>query len=447
MSEKKSWLILSHGFNMDGRASSQTITDKIPYLLEAGIQPIVFSAITGMQDQRFPHRRFLAWGPAAFRFDFRHWIANQYGRGFIYKLLTRTVSIVLAPFIGLEKLILGYSSQWSWAMPAFIHGLGLVRSGKVDLVFSTGGAWSAHLAGLWLKKWTGIAWIAEIHDPLVIRKNPNDQGFGTPKNRDARFRYCLEQQLTKYADHVWWFTDGAVHYAKVRNPNLNTLGNAHGFMVLPGAEPPAGVTSVRSHSYLDKLNLCHFGSLANDRSLSTILHALVPLFEKYPEARERIRVHAYGAPLDPLSLQALKSLGFEDVLLAHGRLEKDPITGKSGRERVLEKMQQADVLILLHGNDEWCAEYIPSKFYEYLWAGRPIWGITHRNPQLDEMLENRGAYLSHEGDQAGIFMALERIWLDWQNKQLQTPSGSPIGVDQAVTTILNNVQSPKITTP
>ncbi len=443
MSEKKSWLILSHGFNMDGRASSQTITDKIPYLLEAGIQPIVFSAITGIQDQRFPHRRFLAWGPAAFRFDFRHWIANQYGRGFIYKLLTRTVSIVLAPFIGLEKLILGYSSQWSWAMPAFIHGLGLVRSGKVDLVFSTGGAWSAHLAGLWLKKWTGIAWIAEIHDPLVIRKNPNDQGFEQPKNRDARFRHYLERQLTKYADHVWWFTDGAVHYAKVRNPNLNTPENAHGFMVLPGAEPPGGVTSVKPHRYSEKLNLCHFGSLAKDRSLSTILNALVPLLEKYPEARDQIRVHAYGAPLDSLSISAIKDLGFSDVLSAHGRLEKDPITGKSGRERVVEKMQEADVLILLHGNDEWCAEYIPSKLYEYLWAGRPIWGITHRNPQLDEMLQERNAYLSHQNDEEGISMALEKIWLDWRERQLTSPTGSPIGVKQAVFKILSEVQNTK----
>ena len=443
MSEKKSWLILSHGFNMDGRAASQTITDKMPYLLEAGIQPIVFSAITGIQDQRFPHRRFLAWGPAAFRFDFRHWIANQYGRGFIYKLLTRTVSILLAPFIGLEKLILGYSSQWSWAMPAFIHGLGLIHAGKVDLVFSTGGAWSAHLAGLWLKKWTGITWIAEIHDPLVIRKNPNDQGFEKPKNRDARFRHYLEQQLTKYADHVWWFTDGAVHYAKVRNPNLNTSSNAHGFMVLPGAEPPGGLSTAKSHVYTDKLNLCHFGSLANDRSLSTILNALVPLFERYPDARDHIRVHAYGAALDLLSIQAIKTLGFDDVLLAHGRLEKDPITGKSGRERVLQKMQEADVLILLHGNDEWCAEYIPSKFYEYLWAGRPIWGITHRNPQLDQMLQDRNSYLSHQNDVEGISMALEKIWLDWQESQLASPTGNPIGAKQAVFKILSEVQNTK----
>ncbi len=424
---------------MDGRASSQTITDKIPYLLDAGIKPIVFSAITGIKDQRFLHRQFVAWGPAAFRFDFRHWIANQYGRGLFYKVSTGLVSLLLAPFIAMEKFVLGFSSQWSWAMPAFIHGTRLIKSGKVDLIFSTGGAWSAHLAGLWLKKWTGATWIAEIHDPLVIRNDPNDQGFEKPKNRDARFRFYLERQLTKYADQVWWFTDGALHYAKVRNPNLNTSKNAHGFMVLPGAEPPGSLGAAQPHVYSEKLNLCHFGSLANDRSLSIILNALVPLLQKYPEARDRIRIHAYGAPLDALTIEALKKLDLTDVLLAHGRLEKDPLTGKSGRERVVEKMQQADILILLHGNDEWCAEYIPSKFYEYLWTGRPIWGITHRNPQLDQMLQERGAYLSLEGDKDGISMALERIWLDWQSCNLIQPEWLPLGVDQAVQQILTNI--------
>ena len=425
---------------MDGRASSQTITDKIPYFLEAGIKPVIFSAITGIKDERFPHKQFLAWGPAAFRFDFRHWIANQYGRGFLYKLLTRTVSILLAPLIGLEKLCLGYSSQWSWAMPAFMHGWRLIRKGKVDLIFSTGGAWSAHLAGLWLKKVTGLPWIAEIHDPLVIRKSPNDQGFEKPKNRDAQFRQYLEKQICKHADLVWWFTDGALHYAKVRNSNLNTKANAHGFMVLPGAKPPGGLEMTQVHGYSGKLNLCHFGSLANDRSLSTILNALATLLKKYPQAREYIRVHAYGAPLDSLTVEAIKQFNFQGVLLGHGRLEKDPVTGMSGRERVVAKMQAADVLILLHGNDEWCAEYIPSKFYEYLWAGRPIWGITHRNPQLDQMLEERSAYLSHEGDLEGISMALERIWLDWQQKCLMIPVGVPIGVDQAAYKILSEIQ-------
>jgi hypothetical protein len=438
--QKKNWLILSHGFNMDGRASSLTITDKIPYLLDAGIKPHVFSAITGIKDNRFPHKQFLAWGPAAFRFDFRHWIANQYGRGPFYKVSTGLVSLLLAPFIALEKFFLGYSSQWSWAMPAYVHGLSLIRAGKVDVIYSTGGAWSAHLAGLWLKKKTGLPWIVEIHDPLVIRQSPTNPGFDKPKNRDAQFRQYLEKQICKYAELAWWFTDGALHYAKLRNPNLNTSENAHGFVLMPGAEPPGGLVANQAHSYTKQLNLCHFGSLANDRSLSTILNALVPLLSKYPEAREYIRVHAYGAPLDSLTVEALKSLQFDDLLLAHGRLEKDPVTGKSGRERVAERMQAADVLILLHGNDEWCAEYIPSKLYDYLWIGRPIWGITHRNPQLDQMLLDRGAYLSPQSDPQAVALALERIWLDWKAQQLIEPKWLPVGVDQAVEKIMVETQ-------
>ena len=426
---------------MDGRASSQTITDKIPYFLDAGIKPIVLSAITGKKDDRFQHKQFLAWGPAAFRFDFRHWIANQYGRGFLYKLLTRTVSIVLAPLIGLEKLCLGYSSQWSWAVPAFMHGSRLIRQKKVDLIFSTGGAWSAHLAGLWLKKRTGLPWIAEIHDPLVIRKDPNDQGFNNPQNRDAQFRQYLEKQICKYADLVWWFTDGALHYAKVRNVNLNTSNDARGIVVIPGAEPPVNKSGTCLHAYGNKLSLCHFGSLAKDRSLSTILLAVFELIKKYPEAKEAIQIHAYGAPLDELSKQLIESFACQDLFLVHGRLEMDHKTSKSGRERVIEKMQIADVLILLHGGDEWCAEYIPSKYYEYLWTGRPIWAITHRNVQLDEMIQERGGYLSHSGDLEGINMALERIWLDWSSKKLLRPQWMPIGVDQAVAKILKNVET------
>jgi hypothetical protein len=308
------------------------------------------------------------------------------------------------------------------------------------VIYSTGGAWSAHLAGLWLKKKTGLPWIVEIHDPLVIRQSPIDPGFDKPKNRDAQFRQYLEKQICKYADLAWWFTDGALHYAKVRNPNLNRPNNTHGFVLMPGAEPPGGLITNQPHSYTKQLNLCHFGSLANDRSLSTILNALVLLLSKYPEAREYLRVHAYGAPLDPLTLEALKSLKFDDLLLTHGRLEKDCITGKSGRERVAERMQAADVLILLHGNDEWCAEYIPSKLYDYLWTGRPIWGITHHNPQLNQMLLDRGAYLSLQSDPQTIELALERIWLDWKKQQLIEPKWLPVGVDQAVEKIMVETQ-------
>ena len=436
---------------MDGRAASQTITDKIPYFLAAGVELTVFSSITGIKDTRFVHRQFLAWGPSAFRFDFRHWFANQYGRGLPYKVITTTVSILLAPFIAIEKTLLGFSSQWSWAMPAYRHGKKLIQNKQVDLVYSTAGAWSAQLAALWLKKSTGVFWMAEIHDPLVIRNSPDDLGLTTPSNRDARCRKWLEAQICKHADLAWWFTDGAVHYAKLRNPNLNETGNAKGVMVIPGAEPPGAAVErsqsahqveqkqaeeVQPHYYGAHLVISHFGSLAKNRSISTILNRLPMLFKNHPEARNAIQVHVYGTKVDSLTADAISQHGFADLVIEHGRIEKDPITGKSGRERIAERMQASDVLLLLHGDDEWCAEYIPSKMYEYFWMGRPIWAITHRNPQMNALLAERNAYISAADDAASIDQSLERIWFDWQQKSLQQLAWKPIGVDQAAQRIL-----------
>ncbi len=452
---------------MDGRAASQTITDKIPYFLEEGVELTVFSSITGIKDTRFPHYQFLAWGPAAFRFDFRHWFANQYGRGLAYKVVTTAVSILLAPFIALERILLGFSNQWSWAIPAYLHGKRLIQNKEVDVVYSTAGAWSAQLAALWLKKSTGVFWMTEIHDPLVIRSSPDDVGLGVPPNRDARFRKWLEAQICKHADVAWWFTDGAVHYAKLRNPNLNEPGNAKGVMVIPGAEPPGAAEEknlatqraeprkekqqeqirveelakeMRPHHYGSHLVISHFGSLAKNRSISTILHRLPSLFQKHPEARSVIQVHVYGAKVDSLTSEAIAQHGFADLVTEHGRIEKDPVTGKSGRERIAERMQAADLLLLLHGDDAWCAEYIPSKMYEYFWMGRPIWGITHLNLQMNALLAERNAYISAADDAASIDQTLERIWLDWQQKNLMPLTFKPIGVNQAAQRILQFVE-------
>ncbi len=115
---KKNWLIISHAYNMDGRAASQTITDKIPFLLSAGINIQVLSAKTGTKDSVVQHTQLFPWGPSAFRFDFRHYIGLRFGNGFLYRVLTGFLGLVLAPLIFLEKILIGFSSQWSWFMPA-----------------------------------------------------------------------------------------------------------------------------------------------------------------------------------------------------------------------------------------------------------------------------------------------------------------------------------------
>ena len=73
-----------------------------------------------------------------------------------------------------------------------------------------------------------------------------------------------------------------------------------------------------------------------------------------------------------------------------GRVEADTATGLSGRSQVLRLMRSMDVLLLLHGTEPICAEYIPSKLYEYLWMQRPILALVHENPQMTELLLGQG---------------------------------------------------------
>jgi hypothetical protein len=194
---RPSWLILSHGFNMDGRAASQTITDKIPHLINAGINPIVLSAITGRKDEQIEHHQILPAFPVALRFDLRHYLKQRIRSRYAYRMLMLVVTTILIPFMLLEKLFVRIETHWSWAITAFLYGARIIKRSRPTVIYSTGGAYSAHLAGYWLSRRFQLPWIAEIHDPMVYP--------GLTKSRmRMRFSLWLEGIICKNAALVWW---------------------------------------------------------------------------------------------------------------------------------------------------------------------------------------------------------------------------------------------------
>ncbi|AXS78702.1 hypothetical protein HYN24_00795 [Dechloromonas sp. HYN0024] len=419
------FLILSHGFNMDGRAASQTITDKLPFLSAHGVHLSVLSAVTGIRDKAVTHQQLLPWGPSGLRFDLRHMLRLRIGKGFAYRMIMLVVSIVLLPLIVLERALFGLQSQWSWAFPAAIRGALMLRKTAGTVVYSTGGAYSAHLAAYWLKRWLGAPWIAEIHDPMV---RPGQ----VPQTRDQRFQAWLEKMICTHADRVWWFTEGALRGAQARNPQLA----ARGFVVFPGANPPTVQASYRRG---EQLVFAHFGSLDATRSLAPFVRTLGQWLQRYPERRRQIRVDIYGGALDTDSSKLAETLGIESLMVCHGRLEACPESGLSGRERVMIKMHEADCLLLMHGMIPECPEYIPSKVYEYFWTRRPVLALTWRNPQLDRLVIEHGGYVAPTDDQAAILNGIDSIYADWSAGCLtMTPEASPpLGVEQAVRRILD----------
>jgi hypothetical protein len=109
-------------------------------------------------------------------------------------------------------------------------------------------------------------------------------------------------------------------------------------------------------------------------------------------------------------------------------------------------MRCAEVLLLLHGTDAICAEYIPSKLFEYLWMQRPILALVHENAQMAAMLsaqnhvviqtkqETERGYVTEQALSEGI-MVLAHAWL--HGDDLERGRSSPYSTGAAVRQMLD----------
>jgi glycosyltransferase involved in cell wall biosynthesis len=399
---RQRWLVLSHAFNMDGRAASQTITDKLPHLEAAGIELVVLSGVSGQRDRHFEHYQLWPAAAAGIRFEMRHVLRKHLKSKSAYRLVMLALSLPLLPLMLIEKLFRPIESSWSWWLSAYLKGRSLARGRKFDLIYSTGGAFAAHVAGHALKRALGVRWLAEVHDPLVMPGS-------SPETAQARMQAEVERMICTDADVAIWFTDQALASAKRRHPQLGERGK----MMLPGIDAP--FKEMPPYVPGPKMVIGHFGSLSQTRNLAPIIEALETVVVQRPELREKIELQVTGGPLDSVSDALIVKSPVRELVTHLGRIEADSPTGLSGRDQILRRMRSADVLLLLHGTESICAEYIPSKLYEYLWMQRPILATVNSNPQMEEILCSQG----HDIVKLGVSMtdalnSLIDLWLRGQ---------------------------------
>jgi len=424
---RQRWLILAHAFNMDGRAASQTITDKLPHLRAAGIELVVLSGVSGTKDRVVEHHQLWPAGPAGLRFELRHVLRRRFENRFVYRTLMTLASLLLLPGLVVEKLLRPVESSWSWWLSAWLKGRALARQRPFDLIYSTGGAYAAHLAGRALKRSLGTPWLAEVHDPFVTPGS-------TPRAAQQKMQARVEGLICREADVAIWFTEQALASARARHPELG----ARGHVLLPGIDPP--FATLPPHQPGPKFIVGHFGSLSATRNLVPFIEALEALQVRRPELVAATELQLTGGPLDAVSAARIAQSPVRACVRHLGRIEADPVSGLSGREQILRRMRAVDVLLLLHGAEPICEEYIPSKLYEYLWMQRPILATVHRNPQMAAMLRSQGHVAVETGGagdaRAGLVAALEQLFEGWRADGLPDSGRSSPYTTQAAVQLL-----------
>jgi hypothetical protein len=405
------WLILSYFTRIDGMACAQHIDDRIEHLRALGIEPLMLTGVCGKRWQGLVHEQIISASPSGLRFELRH----LKKRGGMTRLWAGLLNLLILPLYLLEKLVIDLDSQWSWFPFAIMKGRSICSCHRPQLIYSTGGPASAHLAAAVIARQHNIPWIAEFQDPLVHED-------WLRSKRALKVFTWLERLICSRADAVIFLTDQAR-----RNADQRTGLARRGWTVYPGADPAAMPNVAFEQG--EKCTFAHFGSLGGSRNLKVFLEGLRLLLEGRPELATAVRLDLYGS-CDPLSRRLMDEFPVPGVIHDHGRVP---------RQESLVAMKRCGILLLIQNTEEFSAETIPSKTYEYLHVGRPILGLVHHNPELGQMLTALGHTAVAADSPEEVRQAIADCFDRWKQRDGRTPqtAASSYTVTAAVNSIVS----------
>ena len=408
---REHWLVLSYWANVDGMACSHHIDDRLKHLARLGVEAEVITGTCGPRPGGWGRRWHRVPSVTATGYQFEVRQLTRRLRKPWRRLVRLLLTLPVLPLYSMEKHVARLHSTFWWCISAAAAGLWSTRNGRHELIYSTGGEMSAHVAAALVARVRRLPWIAEMQDPIVY------QGFG----RSSFSRYVarrVERLVHSEAAAVVYVTETAAHRAKLR-----TNGRARCLVIRPGAEP---LSRLGARERGSKMQVMHVGTLRRDRQAETLLEALRRLAVRLPEARDEIKVSLIGR-MDGPTRRAMERFPWPNMVT---------IVGEVGRDLAHAETMEADLLLLIQHNSPVSAETIPSKLCEYLLSGRPVLGLIHHNPELEALLVEAGHECAEVDDVPGIERALERAHERWRKGALYTRPSLPYTAEGAARNLI-----------
>ncbi len=279
-----------------------------------------------------------------------------------------------------------------WLPFALKKGRELIKNKKYDVIISSSEPRTCHLAGYYLKKISGVPWIADYGDPWIY-----------PLQAKKEFAYKIramegiERRMLKHADAVTVTSEGTRQLYLERYPFLDpenmhivTQGfDSNIFSKIKG-EPASGFRVVYCGSFYSRL-----------RDPSEFFHAVKEM------GQEDIEVVIAGRINE-----------FSDMIKNEGPDNKIQYRGFIGHRQALALEKGATILLHL-GNS--VAEQVPGKIYEYLGSGRPVLCIRGSKNDLsaDMVLRyNKGLVVNNNKEE--IKEGLMNLYHLWQEGRLDS---------------------------
>jgi glycosyltransferase involved in cell wall biosynthesis len=317
-------------------------------------------------------------------------------------------------------------TETGWILPAVAAGRGLVRSADVACLFSSGPAWSSHLAALGLARLSGLPWVAHFRDPW-------SQGTiysGVHRWAD-RANARLERAVVERAAAVVCVTDRHTdllrrHYTSCGPEKFVTVPNGYDNAEWELAEQEAAAD--RANAPAGRFVITHAGALYAGRSPLPVLEALRRLSQTGDLALDRVR---FDIIVNDSVRQLPDGRDIMDVAREMGLDGSVQVLGPLPRRETLRRLVDSDLLLLLGHN---FTVQVPGKLYEYLRSRRPILALVPAGAQTDLLRATGGAWMVEPGDVNGAVEAVRDAYRRWQAGQPgpETDAGLVSGFDRRV---------------
>lgn len=244
----------------------------------------------------------------------------------------------------------------------------LSRDAQVECVVTTSPPHSVHRVGLRLKRRGGLAWIADLRDPIT-------DNFGyDATGRRHRGWVRLESQIVAVADRIIVTCEDYAQRLASRYPD------ARGRIVaIPNGFDPDDAPKAALPRRQDRFRLANVGAFYSRQTIAPILDAIRRLRDARPDAAAQIELRLVG------TLSASQR--------AHLRKEDSAFITEAGyrchRDAVAE-MASADALLLATPDSPGGRLCVPAKTFEYLAFGKHVIAAAHPGSHLDAILRRAG---------------------------------------------------------
>lgn len=300
-------------------------------------------------------------------------------------------------------------AQIGWLPCAVWRGIRALWTERVDMLYSSGPPYTAHLIGLVLKWLTGRPWVVDFRDPWSRRPWDTDT---VRQGVRYRIQVRLEQLVVHHADTIVSNTermgqDFRHRYAWLPAEKFKVITNGY------DVENFAGISSEEGPSSA-VLTLTHAGALYGRRDPRPLIQAIALLRDRGVITPGTLRLQLVG------KLESAWQV--EDLLAALNLTEYVALIPPVPHVESLKYLMRSHVLLLLQPD---APLQVPGKLFEYVYLQKPILALAGAGATADLVQQHDLGRVVEPENCAAIAAAVASFYEDFQQgKQWVQENGS-----------------------